>query len=104
MLVRKPEGKDKLEDLGANERILFFFFTRRWFNGAFIPRLQSFDDGMTGESERICKAAAAGNRGTVQKFACRDWRKPRKIWARISGVTAEVRTEHLSSTSLERYL
>jgi hypothetical protein len=43
------------------------------------------------------------NRETALEFSCRDCLKPPKTLIRISDVPAEIRTEHLSNTSHERY-
>jgi hypothetical protein len=42
--------------------------------------------------------------GTIQVFVWRDCEKPWKISVRMSSVPAKIRTDHLPSTSLERYL
>jgi hypothetical protein len=44
------------------------------------------------------------NLGAIPAFACRNWVKPRKAPVRITRVSAEIRTEDLSNTSLERHL
>jgi hypothetical protein len=46
---------------------------------------------------RVSASNSVCNRSdTISVFACREWRKPRKNWAKVIGVTVESRTRHAS--------